>query len=92
VQVAAANEEPGGLDFQDMANIGTTSQLYFDLATAALACDRTRIITMQYLNTPTTRLTCATFRRPRISLVPFMITSPTRPIWDTGARARGVEP
>lgn len=41
---------PGAVDFQSMANLGMTSQLYFDVATAALACDRTRIITMQYLN------------------------------------------
>jgi hypothetical protein len=43
-------ERPGGLNFQDMGTLGQTSQLYFDVATAALACDRTRIITMQYLN------------------------------------------
>lgn len=41
---------PGTIDFQSMANLGTTSKLYFDVATAALACDRTRIITLQYLN------------------------------------------
>jgi hypothetical protein len=41
---------PDPMNFQDMANLPRTSQLYFDVATAALACDRTRIITMQYLN------------------------------------------
>jgi hypothetical protein len=41
---------PGALNFQDMANLAQTSHLYFDVAAAALACDRTRIITMQYLN------------------------------------------
>lgn len=42
--------KPSAIDFQSMANIGMTSQLYFDVATAALACDRTRIVTLQYLN------------------------------------------
>lgn len=42
--------QPAAMNFQDMANIPRTSQLYFDVATAAFACDRTRIITMQYLN------------------------------------------